>query len=229
MTCMPSLLVLHPPLLLLFVSLLSPASATNNGFPNSLGLTPPRGVRTWNSVRSLINQTFLQSQVDGLFAATSNAPSLFSAGYTDVGIDDAWEACGAGVNGSYHDAAGEPLVDLDRFPDLRSLTGYARSAGATMSWYGNACGCVEGEKALSEAHYEQDARAAVAYGFAGIKIDGCGNEPNMTAWAAALNATALPDSARELQQREPLQARAAAGRLRRLPVQCVPYLNRRRS
>jgi hypothetical protein len=38
----------------------------------------------------------------------------------------------------------------------------------------------------------QDAQAAAALGFSGIKIDGCGNEPSMTAWATALNATGVP-------------------------------------
>ena len=57
-----------------------------------------------------------------------------------------------------------------------------------MSWYGNCCACGPAERALVQPHYEQDAAAVVQYGFSGIKIDGCGNEPNITAWAAALNA-----------------------------------------
>jgi alpha-galactosidase len=171
-----------------FLGALTLASATNNGFPNGLGRTPPRGARTWNSVREDINQTFLTSQVQGLFAPIGST-SLFAAGYTDVGIDDAWEACGAGVNGSYHDRSGRPLINTTRFPDMAALTRYARSRGATMSWYGNCCACGTAERALVEPHYEQDAAAVVQYGFSGIKIDSCGNEPNITAWAAALNAT----------------------------------------
>ena len=170
---------------------LRPASATNHGFPNSLGRTPPRGVRTWNSVRQDINQTFVQSQVDGLFAPIGNT-SLFAAGYRDVGIDDAWEACGAGVNGSYHDKAGNPLINTTRFPDMRALTAHARGRNATMSWYGNCCGCAKFERTLAEPHYVQDALAVASLGFSGIKIDGCGNEPSMAAWASALNATGVP-------------------------------------
>jgi alpha-galactosidase len=171
-----------------------PATATNNGFPNSLGLTPLRGLRTWNSVRGDINQSFLQAQVDGLLApiAAGGGGSLFDAGFTDVGIDDAWEACGAGVNGSYHNASGWPLVNLARFPDLAGLTAYARARNVTMSWYGNACGCGRQERTLAEPHYAQDAAALVQYGFSGLKVDSCGNEYNMTAWAAALNATGVP-------------------------------------
>lgn len=142
-------------------------------------------------MRQDINQTFLQSQVDGLFEPIGST-SLFESGFTDVGIDDAWEDCGAGVNGSYHDATGRPLINLTRFPDMLGLTSYARAKGATMSWYGNCCGCGRQEKTLVEPHYQQDAEALVQYGFAGIKIDGCGNEYNMTAWAVALNATGKP-------------------------------------
>ena len=169
-----------------------PGAATNNGFPNSLGATPLRGARTWNSVRQNVNQSFLLSQLAGLFAPLPSGGSLFSAGFIDVGIDDAWEACGAGVNGSYHDARGVPLINTTRFPDMAALTASARARNATMSWYGNCCGCAAGEHRLSESHYAEDAAAVVQYGFSGIKIDGCGNEPNMTAWAAALNATGAP-------------------------------------
>lgn len=172
----------------LFAFSLSCVAATNNGFPNSLGRTPPRGVRTWNSVRTRINQSFLLSQVDGLFAPFPST-TLFDAGFTDVGIDDAWEACGAGVNGSYHDKAGQPIINASLFPDMKALTSYARSRNATMSWYGNCCGCQAAEHKLSSPHYEEDAAAVVEYGFSGIKIDACGNEPNISAWAAALNAT----------------------------------------
>ena len=168
-------------------------TATNNGFPNALGRTPLRGVRTWNSVRTDINASFVASQVDGLLAPIDGlGTTLWAAGYADVGIDDAWEACGQGVNGSYHDAAGRPIVNTTRFPDMRALTAYARTRNVSMSWYGNCCGCAAGEHALSEPHYAQDAQATVDLGFSGLKIDGCGNEPNMTAWASALNATGVP-------------------------------------
>lgn len=184
-------------LFILTFSHLCAVLSTNGGFPNSLGRTPLRGVRTWNSVRTLINQSFLTSQVDGLFApfasSSLNATStLFDAGFTDVGIDDAWEACGAGVNNSYHDSSGRPLINTTRFPDVKQLTAHARSRNTTMSWYGNCCGCQAGEHNLSSPHYAEDAAAVVEYGFSGIKIDACGNEPNISAWAAALNATGQP-------------------------------------
>ena len=38
-------------------------------------------------------------------------------------------------------------------------------------------------------HVVQDAQAAAELGFSSIKIDGCGPSSNISAWAAALNAT----------------------------------------
>lgn len=49
--------------------------------------------------------------------------SLADFGYTSVGIDEGWEACGFGVNGSgHHDASGHPLVNKWKFPDMQALT-----------------------------------------------------------------------------------------------------------
>ena len=173
--------------LLAATSLALAVSATNpRSFPNSLGRTPPRGVRTWNSRRLAVDQPFLSSLVDGLVAPLPGGGSLFTSSFSEVGLDDGWEACGSGVNGSYHDASGQPLVNLTRFPDMRAMTTGARAKGVTMAWYHNCCGCGAGEHRLSEPHYAQDAAATVALGFSGLKIDGCGNEPNMTAWATAL-------------------------------------------
>ena len=161
--------------------------ATNPGcVPNCIGLTPPRGARSWNSVRSQINQTFALASLDGLAAPLPAGGSLLQAGYADYGLDDNWEACGAGVNGSYHDADGFPMINTLLFANMSALAPYAATYGATVSWYHNCCGCSAGEHALSEPHYREDAFTVAALGFRGLKIDGCGNEPNMTAWAEAL-------------------------------------------
>ena len=39
----------------------------------------------------------------------------------------------------YHSAAGDPVVDGRKFPNLRGLTDLAHSLGLTAGWYGNAC------------------------------------------------------------------------------------------
>ena len=45
-------------------------------------------------------------------------PSLLELGFERIGIDGGWMACGAGVGGSWHTAAGRPLVNETLFPDL---------------------------------------------------------------------------------------------------------------
>ena len=45
--------------------------------------------------------------------------SLVDLGYTYAGLDEGWAACGKGVNRSFHDAQGRPLIN-DKFPDMAS-------------------------------------------------------------------------------------------------------------
>ena len=83
---------------LLFL-LIGRAASTNPGcVPNCVGVTPPRGLRTWNSVRGAVNQSYMESLVLGLVAPLPTGATLQQAGFTDVGLDDGWEACGAGVS-----------------------------------------------------------------------------------------------------------------------------------
>ena len=169
--------------------MLALVAATNPGcVPNCLGATPPRGARTWNSVRDVINQSFVIASIQGLAAQLPGGGSLLASGYGDFGIDDGWEACGLGVNGSYHDPDGFPMINTTRFPNMAAIPTAGAVLNITTGWYMNACGCGAGEHALSAPHYREDAFTAAALGFRGLKVDSCGNEPNISAWAAALTA-----------------------------------------
>ena len=169
-------------------SFFSVVRATNpSGFPNSLGITPPRGARTWNSYREAIDQSLILSAVDGLVSPLPGGGSLAASLFNDYGIDDGWEEC---INGTFHDGNGNPMVNATRFYNMTSLTSHAKSLGLTMSWYMNCCGCAERSPTLT--HYAQDAAATARLGFSGLKVDGCGNEPNITAWAVATNSTGAP-------------------------------------
>ena len=68
--------------------------------------TPPMGWRSWNAFELDISQTTLTGVIDALAAPRpiwdGRNASLTSLGYTRVGIDEGWEKCGAGVNGSWH-------------------------------------------------------------------------------------------------------------------------------
>jgi alpha-galactosidase len=135
---------------------------------------PPRGWRSWNAFRADINQTIIEAQVHALVSS-----GLLAAGYKEVGIDMGWEGCGLGVNGSYHDEDGSPLVDLERFPDLAGLVSKAQAMGVGVGIYMNGCTpCTEQERALSWRTPVQDIAFTAAHGFSGLKIDGCGpNHP----------------------------------------------------
>merc|ERR1711953_1116901 len=102
------------------------------------------GWRSWNAFKADISQDLMLEQVKAL--AQRRKPdqlSLLELGYGRIGIDDGWQACGAGVNGSFHNASGYPIVNKTIFPDMKAMNDEAQKHGAAMGWYGNNCGCAE--------------------------------------------------------------------------------------
>ena len=96
----------------MLLAAIAPAAAIDNG----LGRVPPFGWRSWNCFHGNVNQSNIERQVDALVKPNQNASwgeagkSLLDFGYASIGLDDNWQACGAGVNGSFHniDGAGSP-------------------------------------------------------------------------------------------------------------------------
>ena len=164
----------------------------------SVAPTPPMGWRDWNQFQGAITQDLMEAQmiaqaarsrkVWGIAAATS---SLADAGYVRNGLDDAWQACHAGANNSFHDASGLPLVNLSRFPDMKAMTAKARALHLSPGFYVNNCICGEGR--LPRAQSERDVAGNVAFitslGFDAVKADGCGAASNMTRLAQLLAET----------------------------------------
>ena len=73
-----------------------------------------------------------------------NLVSLADLGYRDVGLDDTWQQCNspdAADGMHYHDVYGNPIVNVDRFPSLETMTQYARDLNLTAGWYANNCAC----------------------------------------------------------------------------------------
>ena len=107
---------------------------------NGLGTRPPMGWRSWNAYKAEINQDkmvaaahFLSNTGRALSGRSissngqrPNAPSLKSLGYDSAGLDDGWQACGAGVGGSFHNSSGWPLVNTTRFPSMSGMTAQVR-------------------------------------------------------------------------------------------------------
>jgi alpha-galactosidase len=171
-----------------------------NPADNGIGRRPPMGWSSWTSAWMNPNQTYMVQTMDALALPRGNSgqkkkKSLAQLGYTQVGLDDFWQACGAGVNGSFHDIDGNPLVNETRFPNMTAMTEHGHRLGMRVGWYMNNCGCAEHtwEGASNiQRHFDGDVRALKDYKFDGAKFDACGQFENLTVWADLINASGRP-------------------------------------
>ena len=151
-------------------------------------LTPPMGWRSWNSLLNGIDEQIIFSQARAL----ASAHKLRAVGYTRIGIDGGWVCqnpatshglactCG-GVNGSYHDYKGNPVVGMGRFPNLTQLVSEVHALGLKIDFYGNSCNCATEERnAWPNGNVEHDIAAFASYMMDGIKVDGCGPAHNIS-------------------------------------------------
>jgi alpha-galactosidase len=172
-------------------------TALSLGIDNGLGLLPPMGWRDWTAMGGTINQQIMEDAMTAMQVqrrcAGSGDRSFVDLGYTHVGLDDAWQKCGAGVNGSFHDANGKPIVDTDRFPDMKAMVSFGTQHGIQVGWYGNNCKCSEFQLLTDPAFLDKclvgTVSALVEYNFTALKLDGCGPHRNLTRWAEAINAS----------------------------------------
>merc|ERR1711970_1239837 len=93
---------------------------------NGLAKTPPMGWRSWNLYGANVDQKLIESIMDGMVSkkrtVDGKPTSLCDLGYCDVGLDDNWQNCGAGEGGNhYHDADENPILNYDRFPDMKPM------------------------------------------------------------------------------------------------------------
>merc|ERR1719413_72942 len=102
---------------------------------NGLAKLPPMGWRSWNLYGANVNQKLIEGIMDGMVKGSrlvDGVPtSLCDLGYCDVGLDDNWQACGAGHDYNYHDDSGIPIINRNRFPDMLQMTDHAHSLGLT--------------------------------------------------------------------------------------------------
>ena len=170
--------------------MLLPVAALDNG----RAMTPPAGWTAWNTYAFRPTQRAVERSMRALAEVRRpGGRSLASLGYVQANLDDGWQACGRGVNGSFHDAAGNPLFNA-RFPDVGAMTALGASLGIEPGIYMNNCLCPEtgfADAAFVEAAVRQSAAAVARLGFKSLKVDSCGQFNNLTAWAAALNATGV--------------------------------------
>ena len=97
-----------------------------------------RGWRSWNCFSSTITQQKMLAQANALADRSrlvdGRPTSLLQLGYDHVGLDDAWQACGSGINGSFHDADGNPLVNLETFPNMTAMNALIHAVGVKSGW-----------------------------------------------------------------------------------------------
>ena len=182
--------------------LLSASLSWSPAVHNNLAKTPPRGWRSWIALVHEADQAAMQASMDALHKQRPLGPggalvSLQDRGYTDVGLDGGWARC-EGVNGSYHDAEGNLLVNSSKFPSFSAMNAHAHALNFTSSWYLNCDQCVKDEmlnqSRITNDWYMRDAMEAAALAFDGVKFDTQPGGPNwnITLWAEALAATARP-------------------------------------
>eukprot|EP01044_Picomonas_judraskeda_P011653 COSAG03_NODE_1605_length_3795_cov_7.493506_1_plen_199_part_00 len=147
---------------------------------NGIGVTPPRGWRSWNQFGTGIHQDLIEAQYEALANRSrlvDGAPtSLLDLGYSSAGIDDGWQKCNAGPNGvGFHDARGRPIVDTVKFPSMKAMTAKASSLGITPGFYINNCMCKETRPACASVSgkdtcFEGDVEATLELGFRSVKV-----------------------------------------------------------
>lgn len=173
---------------------------TSKAFPpgwNGQSKTPKIGWRSWYAYYTRMNQDMIENVIDALVAKNRTVPgwdgkvSLCDLGYCTAGIDEGWEGCGEGVNGTQHYLNGTPAVNYHTFPDMKGLVDYGHSKGVKMGWYFNGCGCIEKREPASgwDINYEGDIKMLHEFGFDAVKFDGCGRMCNMTRYAQLMQET----------------------------------------
>ena len=159
------------------------ASTTHSSFAidNGLGLLPPMGWRSWNCFHANVDQAKMEGIMDAMVDRSrlvdGKPTSLLDLGYDNCGLDDNWQACGAGALKGFHDTEGNPIVNTKLFPNMSAMTEYGHKLGLRVGWYMNNCICGEHQytdtSTPSIAQIMEKSAAAVAnYGFDGVKLDG---------------------------------------------------------
>ena len=183
--------------LLLLASPPVAAQGTSKDYPpgwNGEATSPPMGWRSWNAFGAAISNDTMVKAIDALvsknWTVDGKLISLADAGYSHAGIDEGWENCsGSDPNNGLrqHDEDGFPMVNTDKFPDLKWLVDYGHKRGLKMGWYLNGCACGERKERL--LNYQGDVQRLHEYGFDAAKFDGCGAATNMTYYAELMAAT----------------------------------------
>lgn len=110
------------------------ASPLTPGGPYGLAQRPSMGWRSWNAYHNDVTQAKIEAVMDAMVAKQSGGRSILELGYSSVGLDDAWQACGQGFNGTFHAVDGTPLWNNVTFPDPSGMVAKAHSLQLKAGW-----------------------------------------------------------------------------------------------
>ena len=158
-----------------------------HGKAPDLAQTPPRGWSSWYPYGAAVDQEKLLAVLAALNKRREGGGTLTQLGYANVYVTG-WESCAspeAWEGGAFHDADGNPLVDILRLPDVQRFNSAARAQRVTPLWALNSCSaCTESTKRQRDVL--GDVAATLRFGWSGVSIQACGPHGNMSAWDAAL-------------------------------------------
>lgn len=121
--------------------------------------------------------------------------SLLDLGYVNIGLDDNWQACGAGNLSSFHNTDGLPVVNANRFPDMKAMVEHAHALELRAGWYLNNCICHENgvkDPSAIDLIYRGNVQAMYDYGFDSVKLDDCSEFKNISFWADLMRESGKP-------------------------------------
>jgi len=127
---------------------------------NLLALTPPMGWNSWNCWGLSVNDEKVKSSAQALIDK-----GLIDHGWTNINIDDGWEASQRNADGY--------IVSNEKFPDMKALGEWLHSKGLKFGIYSSpgtrTCGGFLG----SYQHELQDATTYAGWGIDYLKYDWC--------------------------------------------------------
>jgi alpha-galactosidase len=125
-----------------------------------LALTPPLGWNSWNCWGLSVDDAKVRAAADAFINS-----GLADHGWTNINIDDGWEA-------PERNAAGE-IVTNEKFPDMKGLCDYVHSQGLKIGIYSSPGPLTCGGFLGSYEHEGQDAQSWANWGIDYIKYDWC--------------------------------------------------------
>ena len=142
----------------------------------------------WNAYGGGIDASLIRSIIIALTKRTRSVDgvptSLSDLGYYRLGIDDGWQACGAGKGNSYHAEDGTPLVNHTRFHNLVDLVKLGHENGLLMDFYQINCICMDTyvlnkNRTWANLAWRGNVKQLRDAGFDGVKVDNCGDDDGL--------------------------------------------------